>query len=266
MTLSMPVFAEDIDAIIQRIRSGTRSFVTNVFGSASRHRRLQVVDCGEHFVLLKQNEESCSRLFFAARQEEMRSALAGIRHRGLEPLVVDLVGQPPAIQNLAEEFSVAGFRPYLRLIRLSRPGGVSANGTSGSPPCEPAQHTDISPIIHFLRHNFDAYTDQLPDYDEIREAVDAHGIRVLRHEGALDGFLWHKKTGLTALVRYWCSNPDARGRGVGGRLMHDYFERTRECTRHLLWARENNIPALTRYRHYGYSPDGLEDQLMLLDR
>ena len=95
-------------------------------------------------------------------------------------------------------------------------------------------------------------------------ALVGNQILVVRHSpNTVSGFLWWIQTGLTATIRYWGVDAAWRGCGVGGRLMNSYFGLTRECRRHLLWVRENNVTAAACYDHYGYKPDGLIDQVMV---
>ncbi|NTV75013.1 MAG: GNAT family N-acetyltransferase, partial [Holophaga sp.] len=64
-------------------------------------------------------------------------------------------------------------------------------------------------------------------------------------------------------LRYWLVDPGHRDRGIGARLIRDYFHRNPAVTRYLLWVLDSNADAIAKYGHYGYAPDGLVDQVMI---
>jgi GNAT superfamily N-acetyltransferase len=263
---------DNLGGLIARVRSNSKRFVTNFFTPATQwpvwiRNGLRVIAISDRFILLARPEKGCVRLFFAGDRAEMTSRLPSATNAGSPARAVDLIGQPAQIHDLAEEFLAAGFRSHLRIFRLARAGAFEiASRASGLPPCVSAVREDIPAILELLYENFDIYADQLPGADEVRDAIEVGGIRVARGAAHLAGFLWYEKIGVTAHIRYWCVNPGARGCGVGGMLMRDYFNSTRGCARHLLWVRDNNAQAAACYRHYGYTPDGLQDQVMIFEK
>lgn len=266
------VSVSELEALMHGARNGTRAFVTNFFvpreqWSGRLQHGLRVLKKTDQLVVLIRAEHKCSRLFFAGARAALPVALTGLRGTASHPLVIDLIGRAAQVQDLAQEFCHAGFRSYLRLIRMSRSGVFHFADQDGRLPlCVPAKSSEARSILKLLRQHFDVYTDRLPSREEIREAIDGGELRVAKNGRRLEGFLWQERTGVTSTVRYWCSDDQARGRGVGGRLMRDYFQNNHECARHLLWVRENNATAINCYQHYGYSPDGLQDHVLIRDR
>ena len=257
---------------MHRARSGARHFITNFFvprdqWSSRLQHGLRVLKKGDHVLILVRAEHKCSRLFFAGSRAALPEALSGIKASASRPVVVDLIGRAAEVQDLSREFCATGFRSYLRLIRMSRCGHFQFGEQNGVPAgCGPAGPRDARSILKLLRGHFDFYTDRLPSREEIRAAIAEGDLRLAKNGRHLDGFLWQERIGLTSTVRYWCTDDQARGRGVGGRLMRDYFQNNRESARHLLWVRENNATAINCYLHYGYAPDGLQDHVLLRDR
>lgn len=262
--------AETLEALLKAARSGSRKFVTNFFASPPQReawirRGLRTLVATDGVLLLACDEERCTRMFFAGDLDAIGRVLPGCERARTLPWAVDLIGLPAQTQALAEVFSPAGFHPHERLVRLSRTGKHAFPQHSGeNRACEAALPEDGPVILELLRLNFDFYVDQIPQPAQIAEGVDTEAIRVARSR-SLDGFLWFERTGVTALIRYWCVSSNARGRGIGSILMRDYFERTHDCARHLLWVREKNTHAANCYQHYGYAPDGLEDHVMVLE-
>jgi len=262
--------ADSLEALLKAARCGSRKFVTNFFASPPQReawvrRGLRTLVATDRVLLLACDEERCTRMFFAGDLDEIGRVLAASEGARSLPCAVDLIGLPAQTQSLAGIFSLAGFHPHERLVRLSRGGKHAfAQDSAESRVCGAALSEDIPVILDLLRLNFDFYVDQIPQPAQIAEAIEAGAIRVAR-SGSLDAFLWFERTGVTALIRYWCVSSAARGRGIGSLLMRDYFERTEDCARHLLWVREKNTHASNCYQHYGYAPDGLEDHVMVLE-
>ncbi len=259
----------DLQEALRRAKSGSRHFATNFFVPSAQwprwiERGLRPVQTGNSFLLLEWPEEKCTRLFFAGDRAAIANVLSRPAPAPSQILAVDLIGRPVDVMPIADGFAAAGFRPHLKLSRLSRFGAQGATTSESAPDCPLAETEDIPAILKLLNEDFDVYADALPSAAAVQDAIAAGEIRAIRHERKLDGFVWYTKTGATALIRYWYVSPDSRGKGVGSRLMRDYFVRTGECARHLLWVRENNTIAAACYAHYGYKQDGLEDQVMVL--
>lgn len=262
--------AQELETILPQVRTGARRFVTNFFPLPEElslwiGRGLRVVASNERFVVLARPEKDCTRLFFSGSRSEMTSVLPMALQAVSKPCVVDLVGSSEANSDIANEFLDHGFTPYMCLSRLVRKNAFEfPNGGSFLSSCGSADPGNAVEILGYLRGSFDVYADQIPGEEEILRAIRNGQVRVLRLTEGLSGFLWFEKRGATSLIRYWWVSEDNRGRGIGSQLMRDYFSVTKDCTRHLLWLREDNRPAIACYRHYGYSPDGIQDHVMLL--
>jgi ribosomal protein S18 acetylase RimI-like enzyme len=259
----------ELETLVLGVRRATRGFVTNFFLSPSQYdswieRGLHLLAADASYVLLALPEESCIRLFFAGSADDLKTQIGTMEVEQKLPWVVDIVGRGGTTQQINQTFTENGFRPHLRLLRLSRMGSYSfplAQSTEYL--CRPPDFGDVSGIQQLLRDHFDPYADRFPGLLEMNDAIKAGDIQVVPGNGNLAGFLWHEKTGTTAHVRYWGVNGEFQGRGIGGLLMRQYFKLTSDCHRHVLWMRENNATALSCYTHYGYQPDGLEDQIMV---
>ena len=214
----------------------------------------------ENVLILLRPEKNCYRLFFAGERDGLGSALTAVVPVD-SPIAVDLIGRPEELGSWVQALAPNTFQPYLALHRLSR-GVMLLEDGSGTVQYGIPSDTEI--ILSMMHADFDPLTDQIPDVGEVQEALVGNQILVERHApNTMSGFLWWIQSGLTATIRYWGVDAAWRGCGVGGRLMNGYFGLTRECRRHLLWVRENNITAAACYEHYSYKPDGLIDQVMV---
>jgi GNAT superfamily N-acetyltransferase len=85
--------------------------------------------------------------------------------------------------------------------------------------------------------------------------------RALRHY--LAAMLFFETQGFTSTVRYWVVSDKFQSRGFGSALMRHYFTLQSAVRRFILWVTIDNENALQKYRHYGYTPDGLVDHVLV---
>jgi hypothetical protein len=269
MTPPNVIKVSDPDRVLAAVRTGTQRYATNFF-VAPQHRapwfnsRVLWLVVRDDLAVFCREEEACWRIFFSGARDALANALASMAFTGNgKPLALDLIGRPADTTDLVAAAGKAGFHPHRRLQRLTRgvaPVPVEDGWTTG--PMEP---DDVASLVFMLHKDFDAVADQLPDHGELMAAMATGQVRVARDGHSVSGFLWAERTGVTVLIRYLCVDAAKRGTGFGGSLMRGYFREMAGCTRHLLWLRDNNRSAAACYGHYGYAPDGLEDQIMKRD-
>lgn len=264
--------AAELEVLVLGVRRAAHGFVTNFFFPTSQYdiwikRGLYVVASEKTSLLLALPEERCIRLFFAGSEADLPLQLGAIGMEKQLPWVVDIVGRAGSTQGMKQMFANAGFRPHLRLVRLSRMGPYNfPSSESAESLCRRAEPTDVPRLQQLLTDYFDPFADRLPGVMEITSSIEAGNIRIACENGNLAGFVWYEDSGATCHVRYWGVSGEFQKRGFGGLLMREYFRLTRDCHRHLLWVREDNAQACSCYAHYGYQPDGLEDQIMVRDK
>ena len=117
--------------------------------------------------------------------------------------------------------------------------------------------------MELLEAAFDRYADQLPMPYEIEAAIEARQILVVRREGAIGALLFFETQGLTSTVRYWVVAEAFRAHKLGSVLIRHYFAAQSAARRFILWVTADNENAVSKYRHYGYSPDGLIDHVLV---
>ena len=183
---------------------------------------------------------------------------------GTEPVVLDLVGQEPALAGLAGLFEAAGFRLYNRLFRMARtvPPATTPAAIAPDPRVTIARQADCQPILDLLLWSFDRRAEQIPMLYEIEAAVESGQILVARSEGALAGLLFFETQGLTSTLRYWLIVPEFRAQRFGSGLMQRYFAGHPAVRRFLLWVVASNAIAIGKYEHYGFASEGLVDYVL----
>ncbi len=92
----------------------------------------------------------------------------------------------------------------------------------------------------------------------------AYTLLFVFNDGAgLAGILLHDTTGQSTTLRYWHVAGDRHGRGIGSRLMHAFLARCATSRRVTLWVIADNTAAIAKYHHYGFSEDGMIDDIMV---
>ncbi len=258
-----------VDAVAG-VRRRAGAYTTNLFvdpaaverwilGGALRHAELEGTS------LFLRRDRWFQHLYVSAPDPEaLAAALARpeVAREGL--LTVDLLGSQAAAGQLAVPFAANGFKPYATLRRMVRVAGAQGASEEASP-AGTAAPEDVDAILGLLEASFDPLKEQLPSREDVASAVGAGQVLVARSGEALGGLLFFETTGLTSTLRYWLVAPGHRDRGIGAKLMRDYYRRCPAVKRFLLWVIDSNGDAITKYHHYGYSPDGLHDLVMITE-
>lgn len=259
----------DVGEAIGQVKRGASAYTSNFFPAPRKlegwvaHRQLFGERVGDAAFFWRPEADLWHLHFCAASPAALAAALAGCPGLRSEPVVVDLVGQARALDEVGRIFCEAGFRPHTRLFRMARVAPVA------SPPVvvpdsrvEPAVGGDVQPIHRWLYRSFDCRAEQIPPPYELEAAVSAGQIRVVRIDGRLAGLLFFETQGLTSTLRYWLVAPEHRAARVGSALMQWYLAAHPAVRRFLLWVVEGNANAIGKYEHYGYAPDGLVDHVL----
>ena len=177
-----------------------------------------------------------------------------------ERVVTDLVGKEASLTGWLPVLEATGFRRHLQLQRLSRPG--LPGPASGKSPVLYADPADGPGVLGLIESSFDRYGEQLPTLSEIEAAIERRPVLLAKHDGAMAGLLYFETHGVASTIRFWVVAEKFRGHRVGATLMQHYFQTHAAVRRFTLWVNSNNENALSKYRHYGYAPDGLVDQVL----
>jgi ribosomal protein S18 acetylase RimI-like enzyme len=177
---------------------------------------------------------------------------------------VDLIGNEASLAILLQVMESCGFRRYARLLRLVR----------SSPPIQPvlavsefvidrADAADCESLMELLNVSFDRFADQLPTFYEIQALVEKRQVLVFKNEKTLAAALVFETQGFTSTIRFWVVAEAFRAHGFGSGLIRHYFVSHPTVRRFILWVTAQNKNALQKYQHYGYSPDGLVDHVLV---
>lgn len=249
------------------------AYCTNFFPTERKlhewieHRNVLCESWGNAALFFRKDRDFWHLYFCAASSAALKRAVAEVPMIRTEPVVVDLVGKETGLGDLARLFEVVGFRRYQHLFRMARIVEPAPPRTwIPDPRVNIAGQADCAPILDLLLRSFDRRAEQIPMPYEMAAAVDAGQVLVAHYGGRLAGLLFYKTQGLTSTLRYWLIAPECRSQGFGSALMKRYFADHPAVKRFLLWVVSGNTPAIDKYEHYGFAPDGLVDHVLANER
>jgi ribosomal protein S18 acetylase RimI-like enzyme len=255
---------------IQKVKAGATAFCTNFFPVQSKlenwvaHRELSFQSFEGVTFFFRKDRDFAHLYFCAANPVAFGQQLPQLLASTTDKLSTDLVGPEASLSELLRLTEQAGFSRYSRLVRLARVASVAS-----LPPAQLsssiaiAADADAPAILELIEGSFDRYADQLPTSYEIDAAIAARQIFVIKQNSDLAALLLFETHGLTSTIRYWLVASQFNSRGFGSALIRHYFSSQSAVRRFILWVAATNDNALQKYRHYGYTPDGLVDHVLL---
>lgn len=262
-------FAADWNAVQSRIATVPRSaseYTTNFYAPAEQverwcvRGRVSVLDRDGAVLILRSDRDFHHVYHVAENLEALTQALADLAPG---TYTVDLVGQGEALDRVCAAYRAAGFTDHAFLVRMNR----VEMAEQPTPEETALAHVDDAPsVAALLDRLLDPYTEQLPDIDELRDAARDARLLLARDGSEIAGMLLYEMRGRLAHLRFWHVAPEARGAGVGRRLMGTFLARCSQARRIVLWVIGDNDRSIAIYRHYGFAADGLLDRVMILHK
>jgi GNAT superfamily N-acetyltransferase len=263
--------AGEVLEAIQKVKAGATAFCTNFFPVQSKlenwvaHEELSSETQKNGVAFFFRKDRDFARLYFCAQSPAtLAQELQQLPPITTEKLATDLVGPESSLVELLKLAEQAGFRRYSRLVRLARTASVATSSDGPSPsPISFAAGSDAPAILGLIEHSFDRFADQLPTLYEIEAAIATRQIFVVKQNEGIGALLFFETQGLTSMIRYWLVAEQFQSRGFGSALMRYYFSRQPGVRRFILWVTATNDNAIQKYQHYGYTPDGLVDHVLV---
>lgn len=254
---------------IGRIERGGPGFALSFFAPAAKIEAwiaagsLGMLPCDGALLIHREDGGLLRVSHVAADQPALDAALGRLVAAMPErPMVADLVGRPEDVERVAVAYRRHGFLRYTQLLRMQRSGARPA-ATAGAAGVDLAGMDDVPALRAFMERWLDPVSEQIQGIAELRQAVAAQGVFVVRDGDGLAGILIHDTTGQSTTLRYWHVAGDRHGQGIGSRLMHAFLARCAASRRVTLWVIADNTAAIAKYHHYGFSEDGMVDDIMV---
>ncbi len=263
----------DADALahaIGRVARKGAGYATNFFATRTdinkwlASRALLVLE-QQHAVLILRRDADFHRLYHVASGAAALSAALGALVSALPAvtIVTDLIGKKESLQAVADAHAENAFAGYTRLLRMYRLPDPTMDVWRVDPDVMQAGPGDVQRIHMFLQKQLDPVSEQIPDLDQLNDAVAKGAVLAMYQASELAGVLIHDTTGYTTTLRYWHIDGRFRDQGIGARLIRMFFSRCAGSRRILLWVIASNEDAIAKYRHYGFRDDSLVDDIMV---
>lgn len=245
-----------------------RRMVSNFFPDEKRMTRwcekgtFLYAEFGETTFFVRRQEAFSSLYFLSGNVDALVKDLLGLVEVYSERLVVDVLGRDVMREPLEAAFKSAGFNALTTLQRMSRRAPTEKYEPERG--IDVANEGDAAAIHNLLMSNFIAEEEQLPSLEEVRDWIATRSLLVARDESAqnINGFVIFDLSPAALYLRYWFVSPEARGNGVGGKLMRSMFAAGANTKRQYFWVKTDNENAIKRYRHYGFEFEELKDTVL----
>ena len=239
----------------------TNFFLTrySIERAISKRRLTGIAQPGASLLLRKDRDFSHLYINYS-NSEVLKSQLERLTRE--TPLVVDVIQRNNSHNQMISILEEVGFTPHRLLFRLNRQVQTMKEDRTGAN-LQLAHKSNAVEILCYLETYFDKYSEQLPELDEIEDAITKNQIIVSLVDHQLAGFLYFESLGQSSILCYWFVSPDFRNQNVGSSLIRHYLYASCPNTSSQLWVVHDNYNAIDKYRHYGYKKDILEDQIMI---
>lgn len=212
----------------------------------------------EQAVILLRADHGFHRLYHVARDlPALESALGRLP---IGTYTTDIVGHGDTLDPVCAVYAARGFVPHTLLQRMTRVGLPSEMPEGDAAIASPEDAADVAALLARL---LDPVAEPVPRIDELRREARDGRLLILRRGDLIAGMLLYELKGRTAHLRLWHVDDNARGLGVGRRLMRSFLARCTQAQRLVLWVIGDNERSVAIYRHYGFEPDGLVDRIMI---
>ncbi len=129
-----------------------------------------------------------------------------------------------------------------------------------------AELSDVYEVEKIIYENMNPLCEQIPDIEEIANAVYNRKILVARQNLEIAAILFFERTGVSSTLRFWAVRKKYQGQGFGKMIYERYVAINADAQRLLLWVRDDNLKVKQIYRHYGMNFDDLHDSVWVLSR
>lgn len=179
-----------------------------------------------------------------------------------ETYVADLVGRNGSQLIQESSFQNCGFEIHRKLKRIARLPSV-IDLPPHTQKIEVLDQNFSTQVLDHLERFFDRFSEQIPELEDIQQAISEGQILGILRDSYLAAFLYYETDKKISNLRYWFVHPDFRDEKVGGYLIRQYLHNLGISKVSRLWVVEDNVNAIKRYEHYGYEEDSLVDRVLI---
>jgi GNAT superfamily N-acetyltransferase len=179
-----------------------------------------------------------------------------------ETYVVDLVGRNGSQLIQETSYRRLGFEIHRELKRITRfPSELDLPPLTQK--IEILDQQFSRQVLDHLEQFFDRFSEQIPELEDIEQAISRGQIIGILRDNYLAAFLYYETDMNISTLRYWFVHPGFRDEKIGGYLIRHYLNNLGLSKVSRLWVVEDNVNAIKRYEHYGYVDESLTDHVMI---
>lgn len=258
----------EIQNSIKVVKESNKGFITNFYPEFDKiniwieNGQFHKIIIGNTVFFLKEKTEFSHLFYCSASNEALNKSLSQLKSLTDNiHLATDVIGKDPDIQSVVHVFKENGFYLYTTLNRMSR-STVDVEFRNSFPGLIKAEMSHTKVIFKLLHRYFDPLAEQLPAHDEINNWIKLNHLILIEEKGKILGFIIFDLIGVTSYLRYWFVHPQHRNRKIGSTLLNEYFKNSVGTKRQLFWVIQTNENAISRYLHYGFHPENLNDYIL----
>lgn len=260
---------EEIRNLIKNTKKSGYDFLTNFYADQQivnfwiEEGLLSFIEYKGSSFILKKHLDFYYLYFLATEIEMLEPAIKFLINETSKVYVIDLIEKNNEAGLLPSLFEKSGFRHYENLRRMflkKNPGKQIQVNTDEN---FYAVKDDVDLIFNFLKLRLDRYSEQIPTENEIKKMIKNNQMLIVREEEEIEGLLYFSKYGMVSHLMEWIVNEKFRDKHIGSSLIKKYFLLSDECSRMILWVKEQNDQAIQIYKHYGYSFDNVVDRIFV---
>ncbi len=260
---------KEISENIEKIKKLNTRFVTNFFLNETKINQwiedesLFTVEKGKVIFIFRKHTDFFYLYYISTDLSELFIELNNLEFPEHLDFVADIVGKADETNQISNGFQSQGFIHHETLKRMFMMKTNTVDEKDLSSEIEFATQADAKPVFDFLTQRLDKYSEQIPSIKEIQFAIDNQTLLISKNNNEIAGLLYFEKIGFTAHLKEWLVNENYRENKIGSKLIKTFFYLCNNCNRFILWVKENNDNAISKYEHYGYKKESLKDTIMV---
>jgi len=260
---------KEISEGVERIKNLNNRFITNFFLNEAKitnwieDQTLLSIESSHSIFILRKHMDFLYLYYISTDFSELFRNLKDVHPIPDTDLVVEIVGKDGDFDQISSGFQPQGFVHHETLKRMFMLKNSPVDESELSAEINFAAPSDSELVLDFLLKRLDKYSEQIPEIKEINAAIVNKNILISKIDDEIAGLLYFEKTGFTSHLKEWLVNEKYRNNRIGSKLIKTYFYLCNNCNRFILWVKENNADAISKYEHYGYRMEHLKDIIMV---
>lgn len=258
---------EDISALLQRVKEKGGSLTTNLFIDAEKlddwiNNGLLYFNETEYGALFLRKDWSFYHLYYYTNSLADLQILVN-NHLPQKKLVLDIIGKSKNLNDLENLFVKANFKKHTQLERYTRINQSDSTFYFLSDEVSLAEKEDADAIARMFEENFDKFSEQVPQLNEVKKLIDEKKILIVKENDNIKGFLVRTFNGQSSILNNFLVDKRFRGEKIGSKLLKYYISESKAVKRMMLWVVFDNETAINVYQHHGYIKDDLVDTILV---